>query len=78
MDPALGKLILVVLGWPAIVLGLLSLLIWYQDDSDNTEPPALNTAHIQHPVYHPVALKALDHFTALSPGRQTEIRADLE
>ncbi len=78
MDSALGRLILVVLGWPALVLGLLSLFIWYQDDSDNTDIPPPNLDRVQHPVYHPTALRAIDRFRALSPSKQSEIRENLQ
>ncbi len=73
MNSAALRLVLVVLGWPLAVLALLSLFIWYQDARDREAVPPPNLARVQHPVYHPLALKALDLFATLTPARRGAI-----
>jgi len=77
MMPHHFKMLLVVLAFPFTYFLGYGLYQGYLDHIHVVTIPEANTARIQHPNYHLVALDALKHFVELPAARQTAIREHL-
>jgi hypothetical protein len=66
-------MISVVLGMPLALLVVLVAIGWYLDEIYVPTVPPPDRARIQHPNYHPAALRALDRLEALAPTEKAAI-----
>ncbi|MFQ5959124.1 MAG: hypothetical protein ACE5LF_07135 [Alphaproteobacteria bacterium] len=71
MRSPLAKVLVVVLGWPTVLLIVIVAYEWYLDEFYVPVVPPVSRERVQHPNYHPVAEEALARLDAL-PGAERE------
>ncbi|MGA8258991.1 MAG: hypothetical protein WB783_02140 [Arenicellales bacterium] len=81
MNYSVLRLLLVVLGWPGVVVSLFlgyDAYVWVRAQYPMTPPVEhINTARVQHPFYHTRALAALAAFKALPQAERKRISIGL-
>ena len=78
LNSAIGRFFLIVLGWPLLLLILITSFEWIRDAYF---PPALEkprTDRIQHPGYHSLGLNALQRFSELARPDHNMVIRNLE
>ena len=67
------------LAWPVLLVAVLLYRDWHAARFPDRPPePERPTARVQHPVFHPIALRALEGFRTLPAAERQAVRRNLE